>query len=202
MTRQRVPTSHCRGRHLAPDLSITDPTPGGATAHGESEDHHGRGDDCDRDPEDGSTKNSLHDGRPCFPELAIQPDHRFTPHTGVSEIGSRTGLPVCMGRHADHRNRGGSSRLPGETGGHGRPSFRCTEPVAPIIRQFGTATASSPRGHAVGSPSRLQVCGQVETLVVVDVRRGERRLESASIAATHSWTWLTVGVWPAPSTRG
>jgi hypothetical protein len=47
-----------------PDASVADPTPGGATAHGESEDHHSRGDDCDRDPEDGSTKNSLHDGRP------------------------------------------------------------------------------------------------------------------------------------------
>src|SRR4029453_2997608 len=29
-----------------------------------------------------------------------------------SEIGSRSGLPVCMGRHADHRNRGAPPRLP------------------------------------------------------------------------------------------
>src|SRR4029453_3573078 len=54
----------CSG--LYPDASVADPTSGGATAHGESEDHHSRGDDCDRDPEDGSTKNSLHDGRPCL----------------------------------------------------------------------------------------------------------------------------------------
>ena len=48
-----------------PDASVADPTASAATAHGESQDHHSRGDDCDRDPEDGSTKNSLHDGRPC-----------------------------------------------------------------------------------------------------------------------------------------
>jgi hypothetical protein len=30
-----------------PDASVADPTPAGATTHGESEDHHSRGDDCD-----------------------------------------------------------------------------------------------------------------------------------------------------------
>src|SRR5262245_40865967 len=50
----------------APDLSIPDPTPGGTTAHGESEYHHSRHDECDRDPDDGSTKNSLHDGPHCL----------------------------------------------------------------------------------------------------------------------------------------
>jgi hypothetical protein len=54
----------CLGSY--PDASVAGPAPGGATAHGESEDHHSRGDDCDKDPEDGSTKNSLHDGRPCL----------------------------------------------------------------------------------------------------------------------------------------
>lgn len=63
----RVETRHARLMAVPgayPDASVADPTPGGATAHGESEDHQGRGDDCDTDPEDGSTKNSLHDGRP------------------------------------------------------------------------------------------------------------------------------------------
>jgi hypothetical protein len=47
-----------------PDVSIADPTPTAATAHGECDDHDDRGDDCDGDPEDGSTENSLHDQHP------------------------------------------------------------------------------------------------------------------------------------------
>jgi len=115
-----------RGRQLAPDLSITDPTPGGATAHGESEDHHSRDDDCDRDPEDGSTKNSLHDGRPCLESwqssrITVSPLIR-----APSEIGSRSGLPVRMGRHADHRNRAAPD-CPVRLAGTARPPFRGTE---------------------------------------------------------------------------
>src|SRR5215203_4049840 len=34
-----------------------------------------------------------------------------------SEIGSRFGLPVCMGRHADRRNRGAPPRLPSDDPG-------------------------------------------------------------------------------------
>jgi hypothetical protein len=124
-----------------PDASVADPTPGGATAHGESEDHHGRRDDCDRDPEDGSTKNSLHDCRPCR-ESGNPRGSPFHPSVRApGEIGSRSGLRTEWIATPDHRIRGAAPRLPLRAGP--RPADRQDRTTRREIRRSVASLVSS-----------------------------------------------------------
>ena len=129
---RRCACSICKARALCvPDQSGINgrPTPGSAVAHGESEDHHSRGDDCDRDPVD--TKNSLHDGHPC---LESGRSRRITVHPSLralSEIGSHSAYR-CARVAADRRSR-------------------CPRPDLPARRSF--CPAKTHRSARRGSPT-------------------------------------------------
>jgi hypothetical protein len=64
----------------APGESVADPaaTATAAAANRQNEDHYGRHDNGYRDPEDGSTKNTLHDGFLPF-GLSANPANHFHP---------------------------------------------------------------------------------------------------------------------------
>ena len=66
-----------------------------------------------------------------------------------SEIGSRSCLPVCMGRHADHRNRGAPPRLPDLA--LPAPTSAATHPVVPWRRRRSRTAAAT--GHGQHQPS-------------------------------------------------
>src|SRR4029453_6690096 len=71
-------------------VSVADSTPTAATADCEHQNHHSSGDDSDSDPEDGSTKNTMHDRHPSLGAACpIEAGSIFTtelPALGAGEI--------------------------------------------------------------------------------------------------------------------
>jgi hypothetical protein len=177
---RRRPIHRAPSGERAPGVSVADPTPTAATAHCENEDHHG-GDGCHSDPEEGSTKNTLHDRHPFLgsehPLGRAQP----SPCKYPNRLPMRSPRDAPPGR-ARRAEITGLPRSPPGVAGE-RPSGFCDLPVVVI-----TALTSTFLSHPV-TGCHTESRGVEDRLRTTDVPSPGPTLRRQSGARARTGPW-------------